>query len=255
MAFFESFVAMAHRGGYIDEADRARENSIYAFRRAVDLGYRYIETDVHATRDGKLIAFHDDRLDRVTDRQGLVAKLPFREVRKARIAGIDQIPSLDEVLEEFPDTCFNVDIKSRLAIWPLAETLKKHNAQGRVCVASFSENRLRKFRRLLPKVTTSLSTLGVAWNVFGPVRPNFPFSSRILQLPVSQKIRGVDVKLVTKRLIERARQANKRVHVWTINDADKMAELIDLGVNGLISDRPDVLKRVAEEKGVWDARG
>lgn len=254
MAFFESFVAMAHRGGYVDPADKDRENSLFAFNAAVELGFKYLETDVHATRDGKLIAFHDDRLDRVTDRHGFVAKLPFREVRKAKIAGIDQIPTLDEVLEAFPKTRFNIDLKAPQAIWPLAETLKKHNARNRVCVASFSQRRLNRFKRLMPDVATSFSTLAVVWNGFVPILPKLlSFKGEAFQVPVSQHVAGMEITVTSKRLVETAKRANKMVHVWTINDADMIRKLIDLGVNGIISDRPDLLKQIAIEKGVWHA--
>lgn len=251
--FDEPFAAMAHRGGYLDLAEAARENSLYAFTQAVAAGYRYLETDVHATSDGQLIAFHDDRLDRVTDSVGLVAELPFAAVRAARIDGRDQIPTLDEVLESFPQTKINIDIKAAGAIEPLVATLRAHRAHDRVCVASFSAARLHRFRQLISgRVATGLAGPAVAWSAFVPLLPRYlPLPGQVFQVPVSQQIAGRRVRVLTPALIATARAHDIRVHVWTINDPAEMRELIQLGVDGLISDRIDLLRTVAEENGLW----
>lgn len=252
--FDDPFVCMAHRGGYASEPDAARENSLHAFARAVEMGYRYLETDVHATSDGYLVAFHDDVLDRVTDSSGVVARLPFAVVRSALIAGRDQIPTLDEVLESFPDVRVNIDIKAPGAIEPLLATIRSHRAEQRVCVASFSASRLSRFRRLAGRgIATGLAAPSVVWASQVGVLPRLlPLAGQVFQIPVTQQVRGRTIRVLTPRLLAAARAHDVRIHVWTVNDADEMAALMDLGVDGLITDRIEVLRDVARTKGLWD---
>lgn len=252
--FDTPFACMAHRGGYVEEADAARENSLYAFGRAVDLGYRYLETDVHATADGQLIAFHDDVLDRVTEASGKISELPYAAVREALIAGIDPIPTLDEVLDAFPRARLNIDIKAPSAIEPLVATLRMHRAQDRVCVSSFSPTRLGRFRRLAgPGVATGSASAAVALAAFVPLLPRLlPSPGVCYQVPTTQTIKGRRLPVLTPALLATARARGARVHVWTINDADQMHRLIDLGVDGLVTDRVDLLKQVAIERGLWE---
>lgn len=251
--FHAPFLAMAHRGGALLPDNLGRENSVHAFTRAAELGFRYFETDVHTTADGTLIAFHDDRLDRVTDTSGVIAELPWREVRRARIGGHDPIPTLDELLETFPEQRFNIDIKAPGAIEPLAATITAHGAEARVCVGSFGIDRIRAFRRLMGSgVATSVSRTGVAWARFVPVLPRFlPAAGQALQVPVDTVVQGRPVRLVTSGLIAAAHATGRQVHVWTIDDATVMHELVDLGVDGLISDRIDTLRDVLQERGLW----
>lgn len=253
--FDEPFACLAHRGGYLALADAPRENSLYAFGRAVQAGYRYLETDVHATRDGQLIAFHDSVLDRVTDATGVVASLPLQTVRRALIDGKDPIPTLDEVLESFPEASINIDIKAAGAVEPLVATLRAHRAEDRVCVASFSAARLKRFRKLMgPRVATGLAAPSVAWAAYVPLLPRLrPPAGQVFQVPVTQSVRRREVRVLTQRLIAAARANDVRVHVWTINDRQQMHDLIDLGVDGLIADRLDVLREVAIDRGLWSA--
>jgi hypothetical protein len=132
--------AFAHRGWHVDDLS-GLENSMPAFRRAYDEGFRYLETDVHATADGRLVAFHDLSLDRVTDRVGPIATLPWSEVSRARIAGTEPIPLLADLLEEFPDARFNIDAKADPAVGPLAELIRRTGTGDRVCLGSFSDRR------------------------------------------------------------------------------------------------------------------
>ena len=129
---------MAHRGGAHLPGNEGLENSLVAFANAVSLGYRYLETDVHATADGVLLAFHDHHLDRVTDGRGRVGDLPWNVVRRARIGGREPIPTLEELLGAFPDARVNVDVKHRSAVGPLIDAVRRTDAIERVCVASFS---------------------------------------------------------------------------------------------------------------------
>lgn len=251
--FDDRFACMAHRGGYLEPADAARENTLYAFGRAVKAGYQYLETDVHATADGRLIAFHDRILDRVTDASGVVADLPFAAIRQARIAGQDPIPTLDEVLDAFPGVRVNVDIKAPRAIEPLVATLRAHDAEHRVCVSSFSGARLARFRRQMGgAVATGLAGPTVAWGALVPLLPRLlPLPGQVFQIPVTQSLGGPELRVLTSRLIAAAKAHDVRIHVWTINDARQMHELIDLGVDGLIADRIDLLRTVAIERGLW----
>ncbi len=270
--FAQPFLALAHRGGALYPPNVGRENSLHAFGQAVGLGYTHLETDAHATRDGVLLAFHDDRLDRVTDRTGLVAELDYDEVREARIGGTDPIPTMDEVLEAFPATYVNIDIKAAQAIRPLVEVLNRHQAHHRVNVASFSDERLRDFRRIAgTQVSTSVGPLGIGWTrMLPPVAKLVAAPGNALQLPhwidlpevvrslprpllapFAHDLRDGRFRVVTRELVEAAHATGKKVHVWTIDDPAQMHELIDLGVDGLVSDRIDVLKDVLVERGLW----
>ncbi|MCM0619009.1 glycerophosphodiester phosphodiesterase [Nocardioides bruguierae] len=255
-----SVLAMAHRGGarHLDLA--GLENTRTAFAHAVDLGYSYLETDVHATRDGVLLAFHDDRLDRVTDSTGLVADLPASAVRAARVAGREPVPTLDELLESFPGVAFNIDIKADAAVQPLVETIAAHRAWDRVLVGSFGLGRLRRFRALAQgRVPTSAAPAEVA----AFVSPTSPRALRrrvarhvaALQVPVAQRVpvpgRTEHLPVVTERLVHRAHEVGVHVHVWTVDEPAEMAWLLGLGVDGLITDRTDVLRDTLTERGVW----
>jgi len=142
-------VAMAHRGGARYAPNVGFENTLAAFRRAVDMGYRYVETDVHATRDGHLVAFHDRVLDRVSDAVGAIAALALDEVRDARVGGSEPIPLLGELFEQLPDTRVNIDVKSDAALEPTVREILRHGATDRVCIGSFSERRIRAARSAL----------------------------------------------------------------------------------------------------------
>lgn len=253
--FFDvPFIAMAHRGGAAIKANRGRENTIHAFRTAVRYGYRYLETDVHATADGRLIAFHDDRLERVTDRSGVVANLPWSEVSRARISGRDPIPLLSEALEEFPDVRFNIDIKADQAIDPLVEVINRQQAWERVCVASFSQKRVQRFRKRMGRpVALGTGMSGVATLRFIPVGSRWvsPVIGCALQLPISHRVLGMTLPIVTPALIRRAHKVGAKVHVWTVDDAAAMNRLIDMGVDGLIADRIDVLAAVLKARRLW----
>jgi len=251
-------IAVAHRGGM----ESAPENTLAAFRAASQLGYRHLETDVHVTSDGTLVAFHDDALDRVTDRTGLIRELPWREVRAARIAGTEPIPTLDELLEEFPDTWFNIDAKSDDAVVALASVLRRHDALDRVCAAAFSDERLRRLRGLLgPELCTAASPSEVTRLLAAAKllaarrrRPAAGPPSRVSTRPyqcVQVPVRHGRVTIVTPELLAVAHGRGCRVHVWTIDEPAEMHRLLDLGVDGLMTDRPSVLRSVLVERGQW----
>ncbi|HLT60764.1 MAG TPA: glycerophosphodiester phosphodiesterase family protein [Microlunatus sp.] len=251
--FDAPFLAFAHRGGATYPANLGRENTLHAFEQAAKLGYRYFETDVHATADGVLVAFHDDRLDRVTDRTGRVGELPYRELSRARIGGVDPIPTFDELLDAFPDVRFNVDAKSDAAVPLLADAIRRHRAAGRVCVSSFGVARLHRLRRLLgPETPTAASQAGIAWNRFAPrLTRLLNTGGAALQLPVRHRVAGREVTVLTPRLIEAVHRAGKQVHVWTVDDAEEIEALIERGVDGIFTDRIDILSNVLIRRGLW----
>lgn len=245
------FVAMAHRGGWLTPEDAPRENTAYAFRRAVELGYSYLETDVHTTADGVLLAFHDEVLDRVTDATGPLEAWSWADLTGVRIAGTDPIPRVEDLLEEFPHTRFNIDIKDAGAVQPLVDVLRRLHAEDRVCVGSFSGARLKAFRRLLPDVATSTTPRAVAWatHAFG-LRRLFVDPGAALQIP--QRDPGAPLPLVRPDVVELSHKTGRVVHVWTVNDEAEMHRLIDLGIDGLVSDDITTLKRVLLERGLWE---
>ncbi|MCE7998068.1 MAG: glycerophosphodiester phosphodiesterase [Rhodobiaceae bacterium] len=246
---FDGVLAFAHRGG----TSAHPENTLPAFQHAIDLGFRYLETDVHATRDGVLLAFHDEELDRVTDMTGRIAELDYAQVSKARIDGREPIPLFAELLASWPEARFNIDPKLDNAAEPLAKVLKDANALGRVCVTSFSDRRTAGIRDMLgSRLCTGLGPLGTARMRFSSLSGPFsglwgPFPQGCLQIPTHQ----FGIRLVDRRLVAHAHERGLQVHVWTIDDPQEMRRLLDVGVDGLMTDRPEVLKSILEERGVW----
>lgn len=246
-------LALAHRGGALLPANLGRENTTTAFQAAYDLGYRYFETDVHATSDGVVLAFHDTHLDRVTDRRGAIADLPWRQIQQARVA--DQpIPTLAELFETFPDVRFNIDIKAPAAVVPTAQVILQHGALHRVCIGSFSQRRLNHVRSLLgDQLATAAGGPGVASMRFLPsmVTAWLATPSPVLQVPETYTVAGRSIDVVTPGLVEVVHRRGKMIHVWTVDEAARIHALLDLGVDGLVSDRIDTLKDVLVERGQW----
>lgn len=241
-------IGLAHRGG----AREAPENSLRAFRRAVSLGYQYIETDIRATSDGVPVVFHDQSLERVTDRVGRIRDLPFSEVKKAHIGDAERIHSLQEVLDHFPGIRFNIDIKEDNAVVPVLELLRRDDHLDRLCVASFSRNRLRAVREAYGQsVCTSLAPSEVAALVARSRLGRAFIASRFLPdgpLCVQVPPRASRIRVVTESLVDEAHARGWPVHVWTIDDAAQMHDLLDLGVDALMTDRPSVLRSVLEQR-------
>ncbi|CAN5241876.1 glycerophosphodiester phosphodiesterase [soil metagenome] len=226
-----------------------------AFQRCVELGYSYLETDVHATVDGVLLAFHDARLDRITDRTGRVARLPYREVAQARIGGVEPIPRLEELLGSWPQVRVNVDVKAATALAPLVRVLQRTRAHDRVCIASFSDARLATARTLLgPAVCTSLGPRGVAalrmasYSARAGTRIRLP--APCVQVPITVAGRP----LCDERLITAAHARGMQVHVWTVDTRAEIEAVLALGVDGVMTDRPEVLREVLVRRGQWTGR-
>ena len=240
-------LAFAHRGG----AATGDENTAEAFERAVKLGFRYVETDVHATADGVPVVFHDDTLARLTGLAGRIADLRWADLATVRVGGAAAIPRLDETLATWPEIRFNIDVKADNGAAPAVETIRRAGAADRVLLASFSDARLARLRSLAgPGVATSLGMRSVTMLRLSsltrlPLR--LPPSAVAAQVPVSHS--GVTV--VDRRFVARCHRLGLQVHVWTIDDPAEMRRLLDLGVDGLMTDDLPTLRAVYESRGDW----
>lgn len=241
--------AYAHRGWHIGEL-AGMENSLSALRRAVHEGYRYLETDVHATRDGVPVVLHDPTLDRTTDACGVVDELGWDRVRRAHIAGREPVCALADLFEELPDTRLNIDVKADAAVQPVLELLRSTGAWDRVCLASFSEARLRRLRRAAgTRLLTSMGTASVVALRVRSLLPCLavPLGGRLAQVPV----RRGPVPVVDAAVLRFARRHAIEVHVWIVDHPAEMVALLDAGVDGLITDRPDLLRDVLVQRSRW----
>lgn len=234
-------IAFAHRGGALE----AEENTMAAFEHAVALGFTHVETDVQATRDHVAVIFHDDTLHRMTGHPGRVEDLTWRELSALRTHGGQAIPRLDDLLAAWPDLFVNLEAKSDAAVQPMADAIRRAKALHRVCIGSFDAARTARARRLLgPDLCWSPAHGGVAalwlagWGLPVP-RPAFP----VIQVPTRH--RGIPI--VTARTLRAARARGVHVHVWTVDDATEIGRLIDLGVDGIMSDRPSLLARILSQ--------
>jgi glycerophosphoryl diester phosphodiesterase len=248
-------LAFAHRGGARHPELAGLENTLAAFAHAVALGYRYLETDVHVTRDGVLVAFHDALLDRVTDGSGHLEDLDADALSALLVGPGEHVPTLAGLVAAFPGARFNVDLKSEGAVQPLAAFIDEHGLHDRILVGSFSGRRLRRFRRLAgPRVATSASPAEVAAYVALPAGlarrlTRSPARGGPAALQVPHRQGNLDV--ASPRLLRRARAAGLHVHVWTVDDPEEMRLLLDRGVDGLMTDRTDILVDVLRERGLW----
>jgi glycerophosphoryl diester phosphodiesterase len=240
-------LAFAHRGG----AGDFPENSWKAFENAVRLGYTYLETDAHATADGTVVAFHDRTLDRVTDAAGRIAELTAAQVAAARIGGAEPIPLLADLIMAWPGVRFNIDVKDEPVIRPLVEVLRATNSWDRVCLTSFSGSRLDATRRLLPRpVCSAAAPPGI-----GAIRAGLPVKTLTARFAErSVQCAQIPYAMATSRFIARAHAAGLQVHAWTVNDPAVMGRLLDLGVDGIMTDQTVMLRDVLISRGQWHPR-
>jgi glycerophosphoryl diester phosphodiesterase len=244
-------LAMAHRGGAIEHL----ENTMPAFQASVDLGYRYLETDVQVTADGVLVAFHDATLERVTDRSGRLDTLTWAQVSSARIGGREPVVRLEDLLGAWPDVRFNLDIKAAGVLAPLVRTVRRLKVADRICLGSFSDARIAAARRLFgPAVCTALGPRGVAALRLSSYSPRAAGLVRMeagcAQVPLQLGGRA----LVDERFLAAAHARGLQVHVWTVDDPADASRMLDLGVDGIMTDRPAMLREVLEKRGQWIPR-
>jgi glycerophosphoryl diester phosphodiesterase len=239
-------IPFAHRGG----TSEAPENTMPAFEHAVSLGYRYLETDVHLSADGVLLAFHDADLARTCGVDRSIADMTAAELAGVRVDGRASIPLMSDLFERFRDVRFNIDCKSDAAAGPLADLVRRHDALDRVCLGAFSHARLTKLRALLgPSLLTCTSPQEVAsLRLLGRLGGS---ARRVAQVPVSYDVGSINVTVVNERFVRNAHRRGAAVHVWTIDDPAEMHRLLDLGVDGIMTDRPEILRDVLVERSDW----
>ncbi|MER7517404.1 glycerophosphodiester phosphodiesterase [Streptomyces sp. NPDC126499] len=239
-------IPFAHRGGTAD----GLENTAAAFRRAAAAGYRYFETDVHTTADGVLVAFHDATLDRVTDARGRIRDLPWAAVREARVAGKEPLPLFADLLAEFPEARWNVDLKTESALAPLLDAIREAGAWDRVCVSSFTEARVARARKLAgERLATSYGVKGVVGLRLRSLGVPAALRAGAVAAQVPERQAGIPV--VDRRFVRAAHARGLQVHVWTVNDPARMNALLDLGVDGIMTDHLETLREVLTDRGLW----
>lgn len=244
----EGPLPIAHRGG----AAERPENTMAAFEHAVDLGYRCIETDVRATRDGVVVVFHDERLDRVTDETGPIARYTWTELASVRVGGTEPIPRLEDVLAAWPDLRLIIDPKCDDAVPPLIEALRLTRSRGRVCIGSFSARRVRRVRADTPGCTSCTRAEVLRLRVASYGIPVGNIVADCAQVPPRYSLAGsLSIPVVDPAFVRTAHDRGIPVQIWTVNDELEMERLLDLGIDGIMSDRPSMLKEVFELRGLW----
>lgn len=257
-------MAFAHRGGA--GIPGAAENTLAAFGTAVQLGFTHLETDVRSTADGVAVLCHDEDLSRLTGgvRSGPVGGLSWAELSRLRVGGVEPFARLDELLGTFPDARVNVDVKQDSAVGPVLSALRRTGAADRVGIASFSPARAARLRRALgPAVAVSATPPEVvvwlaraALGRQGPAGPPTPgprpAAPGRVATPVSYQVpeRARGHAVVTARTVAAAHRAGRQVHVWTVDDAEDIDRLLDAGVDGIVTDRPDVLVEVLRRRAL-----
>jgi glycerophosphoryl diester phosphodiesterase len=244
-------IAMAHRGF---TAFRWPMNSMGAFREAAKLGFRYVETDVRATRDGVAVVVHDQSLQPTSGVSGAIDSLSWSEVRTADLGAGESIPTLEELLVTLPDVRVNIDIKAASAVEPTVDVIERLSAHDRVLVTSFSDRRRRRALRLLSKrVASSAGTLAFPALLAAKTPATRAYAWRILhdsdclQLPP----RMGRLTVITPGLVRAVHASGRQVHAWTVDDPTAMRALLDVGVDGIITDRADLLRDVLIDRGEW----
>ena len=227
----------AHRGG----SEEAPENTLESFRYAIEVGSSYIETDVQLSADGIPYIFHDDDLSRLLNMDVTFNSLHSNQIEELKLFGSYQIPKLETALTQFPNALFQIDLKTDEVALPAMKVIESLNAFDRICIASFSSNRLQKVRKEFPETCFSMGPK----EIFKLLLSSFGLYNKkvfgdCLQVPIYH----YGIKLVTRRFVKYVQSIGLKIHVWTINDENTMRKLIDLGVDGIITDKPKLLKKL-----------
>lgn len=239
-------LAISHRGSSVD----GLENTLAAVERVVRLGYRYLETDVRISRDGVLLLMHDATLHRVAGRTGRVAELPWVELARVRVGGREPLARVDDLLGTWPDLRVNLHLKVAGAAGPLAEAIRRAGAVHRVSVGAFADRWTARVRAAAgPDLCTALGTRGVLALRAASYRHGQPARSPAGCAQVPPRIGGLD--LLDHRFMRAAHLCDLQVHAWTINDPAEMNRLLDLGVDGIMTDRADLLRDVLISRDQW----
>ena len=232
---YDGLAVMAHRGGSLE----APENTIESFKYALEIGSDIIETDIQLSSDGVPYIFHDDDLKRIPGIEKNFNDLLASEIDELNIFGDFKIPTLEETLKQFPDTKFQIDFKTDEVVDPAIEIINKlPHVKKNLCIASFSSQRLQKIKSKLSDVTYSMGpheVLKLLLKSFGIYRGEV--GGDCLQIPIYR----YGIKIVTKRFVDFCKRENIKISVWTINSSEEMEYLIDLNVDGIITDKPKAL--------------
>lgn len=244
-------IPMVHRGAPLTDGATVVENTNTAFRRAYQRGFRYFETDVRVTNDRVLVACHDHSLRRVAGEPVRIADVPWAELSQISV-GDEPLPRLVDLLDEYPDVSFNIDPKVDAAVRPLVAVLLERDVLARICVASFSDRRLRWVRTALgDRVCTAAGPRELVRATTQIVRGqavNLP-GVNVLQVPRWLARRSPDLRRLPADLLGAAQRVGLPVHVWTVNDGAEMERLLARGVDGVMSDDTDVLSAVFGSNG------
>jgi glycerophosphoryl diester phosphodiesterase len=214
------------------------------------MGFRYLETDVRLSADGVVFAVHDETLERLTGSTAAVNELTAEQLEQQLLDGREPLVRMADLFEAFPDAHFNIDVKSNDVVRPTCDLIAKLGAFDRACIGSFEQSRVNEVRKLLPQLATSAATKEVAIFKLAPaafLRGRWRPGAVCLQIPVKHGL----IALTTRALISRAHRFGMQVHVWTIDDAEQMNRLLDLGVDGIVTNRTDILKQVLVARGSW----
>lgn len=237
----------AHRG-LSEHASNIDENSMAAIEAAIAAGATHVESDTHATKDGHAVLFHDSDLNRVAGIPRQIAELSLSELSSITLNHGSQIPTLGDVLAGFPDLFLNLDIKSQHAIAPTVTEIERHAAHDRVLISSFSESRRKKALALLSKpvaTSASMNKVITAWLshsfFFGIGFRQITKDIDAFQIPTAKG----PIRLATPGFIRRAKASDTEVHFWTINDPEQMRQLLELGADGIVTDRVDLLTKLS----------
>lgn len=241
---------IAHRGGLWPGMS---ENTLEAFTAAAAAGVEWMETDVHASADGILFAAHDADLNRIAGLPHSIRDLPADELDDVELLAGGRLPRLEALPEALPGVQWNIDVKAAHSIGPMIRFAHNFNAVDRIRLASFDSRTLRRLRTALPGVRTSTGTTETALFALGrlPGVPDhgvapLPPGVDALQVPASFR----RIPVVTADFVARAHQSGLFVHVWTINDEATMRSLLDLGVDGIVTDDVDLgLEVLASRRG------
>ncbi|MFD6397655.1 glycerophosphodiester phosphodiesterase [Nocardia sp. NPDC060249] len=238
-------IAFAHRG----DATHAPENTLPAFEAAARLGYQYVETDVHVTSDGVVVAFHNQRLDGSTNCTGRIDELPWSKLRTVLVDHRENIPTLEEILRTWPEMRINIDVKSDAAVAPLVDLIVKCNASHRVCIGSFREHRVRSIRSALGE--DACTSMG-PWAAIRLRLSAYGFPLPIAEVQCAQlPARPWKLKFIDPNVVELAHRRGIKVHAWTVNEKDEMTRLLDAGVDGIMTDRPMLLRTILKDRNLW----
>ena len=260
---------IAHGGGLLIRP----AHTLLAYDQALEDGADMLELDIHETSDGVIVVMHDETVDRTTSCTGLIKEMTFAELRECdagynftkddgetypyRGTGL-VVPSLEEVLDRYPDTAVNIEIKQRepSIVDDLVDLVRQYEFEDKMVGASFSDEVLAEFRAAAPEIATSLGqdeSLDYWLKSNAEIDPNYVPPGEFLQLPVEYELGGTIVQVLHPGFVPRVEELDMYLHIWTVNDEDEMRWLIEVqGVQGIMTDDPPLLTRVIKELGAGD---